>query len=69
MIHVYCFHNVVVASQEILQEVREALGFEIQESELSIYDVRDVAPNKVHVVIDVADRRKCFVVHSDFRLK
>jgi tRNA (guanine37-N1)-methyltransferase len=48
MIHVYCFQNPKEAEETILKEVREALGFEIDAKELSIHNVRNVSPNKVH---------------------
>jgi tRNA (guanine37-N1)-methyltransferase len=47
MIHVYCFQNPVDADEAILGGVRKALGFEIAAEDLSIHDVRNVAPNKV----------------------
>jgi tRNA (guanine37-N1)-methyltransferase len=47
LIHVYCFQHPTEASESILKEVREALGYEIDEKELSIHIVRNVAPNKV----------------------
>jgi tRNA (guanine37-N1)-methyltransferase len=46
-IHVYCFENPELASETLLQDVRKALGHEISEDELTIHDVRNVAPNKV----------------------
>jgi hypothetical protein len=46
MIHVYCFQN-PATEENILNEIREALGYELSEKELSIHDVRNVAPNKV----------------------
>jgi tRNA (guanine37-N1)-methyltransferase len=48
MIHVYCFQTPAVASETILREVREALGYEIAEQELTIRNVRNVAPSKVN---------------------
>ena len=47
MIHVYCFQNPTVAPENILKEVREALGHDIDEQALTIHNVRKVAPNKV----------------------
>jgi len=46
MIHVYCFQTPAVASETILREVREALGYEIAKLELTIRNVRNVAPSK-----------------------
>jgi hypothetical protein len=51
MVHVYCFHPPAEANEIILREVREALGYGIDERELSIYTVRNVAPNKVYQTI------------------
>ena len=47
MVHVYCFQSPKEAEDTILKEVREALGFEIEQSELTIHNVRNVSPNKV----------------------
>jgi tRNA (guanine37-N1)-methyltransferase len=46
-IHVYCFENPELASETLLQDIRKALGHEISEDELTIHDVRNVAPSKV----------------------
>ena len=51
MNHVYCFQNPEVASENILREVREALGYDIEETELINHNVRNVAPSKVHRVL------------------
>ena len=51
MVHVYCFHPPAEANEIILKEVREALGYEIDERELSIHTVRNVSPNKVYPTI------------------
>jgi len=69
MIHVYCFQNPTVAEESILKEIREALGYEIQQSALSIHNVRNVSPNKVSHIFECANRRICIVVRLDFRQK
>jgi hypothetical protein len=69
MIHVHCFQAPTVASEAILNEVREALGYEINENELTIHNVRNVSPNKVRVFCDSANLRTCIVAHSDFHQK
>jgi len=67
MIHVHCFQAPAVASEAILNEVRAALGYEIDEKELTIHNVRNVSPNKVRTFCDGAKFRTCTVAHSDFR--
>ena len=47
MIHIYCFQNPDGANEAILEAIKKHLGPEIGEAELSIHDVRNVAPNKV----------------------
>jgi len=47
MIHVYCFQHPDGAHEAILEAIRKQLGSEIGEDEISIHDVRNVAPNKV----------------------
>ena len=47
MIHVHCFQIPAVANETILKEVRESLGYEIDEKDLMIHNVRNVSPNKV----------------------
>jgi len=69
MIHVYCFQNPTVAEESILKEIREALGYEIQQNALSIHNVRNVSPNKVCHVFVSANLRICIVVRLDFRQK
>jgi hypothetical protein len=51
MIHVYCFQNPDTASEMILQEVRQALGYEIDETELTLHNVRNVSPKKARLGI------------------
>ena len=46
MIHVYCFEDREVASQTLVHSIRNALGYEIPEDQVTIHDVRDVAPKK-----------------------
>lgn len=53
MIHVYCFQNPDSANEAILAEVRKALGYEIGADNLSIHDVRNVAPTKVCHIYDL----------------
>lgn len=69
MIHVYCFQNPTVAEESILKEIREALGYEIQQNALSIHNVRNVSPNKVCQIFVCANRRICIVVRLDFQQK
>jgi tRNA (guanine37-N1)-methyltransferase len=47
IIHVYCFENPELASDALLEAVRKALGYEIPKDDLTIHDVRNVAPKKV----------------------
>jgi hypothetical protein len=69
MIHVHCFQAPAVASEVILNEIRKALGYEIDEKELTIHNVRNVSPNKVHIFCDDTNLRTCIVAHSDFQPK
>ena len=66
MIHVYCFQNPEVASEMILREVREALGYEIEEKELAIHNVRNVSPKKVRMKSDNTNFQDMFC--CSFRL-
>jgi hypothetical protein len=69
MIHVHCFQVPAIASEAILNEVREALGYEIGEKELTIHNVRNVSPNKVRIFSDGTNLRTCIVAHLDFHQK
>lgn len=70
MIHVYCFQNPDVASDMILKEVREALGYEIEERELTLHNVRNVAPKKVRANnVNIVNIRICIAAPSDFHQK
>jgi tRNA (guanine37-N1)-methyltransferase len=70
MIHVYCFQNPAEADEAIVGAVREALGFEIAADDLSIHDVRNVAPNKVcFTAILMLTFRICIVVVLDCQRK
>jgi len=47
LIHVYSFQSNLNAKEGLLKDVRGALGFDIEESALSIHTVRNVSPHKV----------------------
>jgi tRNA (guanine37-N1)-methyltransferase len=46
MIHAYCFQS-PSTPENIVTDVRQALGYEINEKDLTIHNVRNVSPNKV----------------------
>ena len=69
MIHVYSFQSTLNPNEGLLKDVRLALGYDIEESALSVHNVRDVSPHKVIHYLHQANSSTCSVVALGFLQK